>query len=123
MGFSGMVTFLQTREEAFGSMRKLPATTEQATEKQVILVNNQPIALALISLGAVLIYLGPWLSGTSETLGSWCHHAAAFSAQGLVQELIWVASQHCGYCYLGAAMIGIGLATGVRRTSNSAQKA
>ncbi|MFN7673983.1 MAG: hypothetical protein ACK5OV_01045 [bacterium] len=110
-----MVTVSQTREEAFGSMRTFKAITDQATEESPILHDNRIIALALISVGALLIALGPWLAGTSQTLGSWCHHAVGISAQSLLRELIWIASEHCGYCYIGAMMIGTGIATGVRR--------
>ncbi len=110
-----MVTLSQTREEAFGSMRTNQAVSKRATKNPIISVNNPTLALALISLGLFLIKLGPWLSGTSQTVGSWCHHGAAFSAHGLIQDLVWMASQHCGYCYLGAALVGIGMATGLRR--------
>jgi hypothetical protein len=111
------VTSSQTPQEAFGSMRTIQATTDQATEKSTILDETRIIALALISVGALLIAIGPWLSGSTQSLGTWCQHAAGFSARGLLQELSWMASQHCGYCYLGASMVGIGIATGLRRGS------
>ncbi len=98
-------------------MRTIQVTTEQATDKTNILGETRIIALALMGVGTLLIALGPWLSGSTQSLGSWCHHTASFSARGLAQELTWLASQHCGYCYLGAAMIGIGIATGLRRSS------
>jgi len=98
-------------------MRKIQAITVQATDKSTILDETRIIALALISVGALLIAIGPWLSGSTQSLGSWCQHATSFSAHGMLQELTWLASQHCGYCYLGAAMIGIGIATGLRRNS------
>ena len=98
-------------------MRKIQTKTDQATEKSTILCETRIIALALISVGALLIAIGPWLSGSTQALGGWCQHATNFSARGLLQELSWIASQHCGYCYLGAAMIGIGTATGLRRGS------
>lgn len=117
LGLSGRVTSSQTHEGAFGSMPTIQATNDQAAEKSNILDGTRIIALALISVGALLIAIGPWLSGSTQSLGSWCQHAASFSARGLLQELSWIASQHCGYCYLGAAMIGIGIATGLRRGS------
>lgn len=98
-------------------MRTFPKITDKAAQKLYIPGENRIIGLAIISIGAVLIALGPWLAGTPHTLGSWCYHAAAFSAQGLAKQLVWMASQHCGYCYLGAAMIGIGSTTGLRRGS------
>jgi hypothetical protein len=116
-GLSGTVAPSQTHQEAFGSMRTIQATTDQAAEKSTILDETRIIALALISVGALLIAIGPWLSGSTQSLGAWCQHATSFSARGLLQELSWLASQHCGYCYLGAAMIGIGIATGLRRGS------
>jgi hypothetical protein len=116
-GFSGMVTSSQTREEAFGSMRTFQAVSNSVDKKPIFSIENQLLALALVGIGALLIAFGPYLSGTAQTLGSWCHHGAGFSAKGAIQELVWMASQHCGYCYLGAAMIGIGIATGLRRTS------
>jgi hypothetical protein len=109
-----MVTLTQTREEAFGSMRTFLRITDQATEKSYIWDEDRLIVPAIISVGAALIALGPWLTGTPSTLGSWCYHPEAFSAQGFAKELVWMASQHCGYCYLGAAMIGIGSATRLR---------
>lgn len=116
-GLSGTVAPSQTHQEAFGSMRTIQATTDQAAEKSTILDETRIIALALISVGTLLIAIGPWLSGSTQSLDVWCQHAASFSARGLLQELSWMASQHCGYCYLGAAMIGIGIATGLRRGS------
>lgn len=116
-GLSGTVAPSQTHQEAFGSMRTIQATTDQAAEKSTILDETRIIALALINVGAPLIAIGPRLSGSTQSLGAWCQHAASFSAHGLLQELSWMASQHCGYCYLGAAMIGIGIATGLRRGS------
>lgn len=95
-------------------MRTFLRITDQATEKSYIWDENRLIALAIISVGAALIALGPWLTGTPNTLGSWCHHPEAFSARGFAKELVWMASQHCGYCYLGAAMIGIGSVTRLR---------
>lgn len=115
LGLSGRVTSSQTHEGAFGSMPIIQATTDQAAEKSTILEETRFIALALISAGALLIAFGPWLSGSTQSLGSWCQHATSFSAHGLLQALSWMASQHCGYCYIGAAMIGIGIATGLRR--------
>ena len=117
LGLSGRVTSSQTHEGAFGSMPTIQATNDQAAEKSNILDGTGIIALALISVGALLIAIGPWPSGSTQSLGSWCQHAASFSARGLLQELSWIASQHCGFCYLGAAMIGIGIATGLRRGS------
>ena len=98
-------------------MRTFLSITDQASEKLNISDENRIIALAIISVGAVLIAFGPWLAGTPPTLGSWCHHAATFSARGFAKELVWMASQHCGYCYIGAAMIGVGFATTLRRAS------
>ncbi|MCZ8209345.1 MAG: hypothetical protein ACK5XZ_02675 [Hyphomonadaceae bacterium] len=113
--FSGMVTSSQTREEAFGSMSTIQAITNKATKMPIFSKDHRILVLALVSLGGVLIALGPWLSGTPQSLGTWCHHAASFGAQFSIQDLIWMANQHCSYCYLGAAMIGIGIATGLLR--------
>lgn len=112
-----MVTSSQTREEAFGSMRTFQAVSGSADKKPIFSIENQLLALALAGIGTLLIAFGPYLSGTTQILASWCHHDAGFSAKGAIQELVWVASQHCPYCYLGAAMIGIGIATGMRSTS------
>ena len=117
LGLSGRVTSSQTHEGAFGSMPIIQATTDQGAEKATVLNETRFIALALISVGALLIAIGPWLSGSTQSLGAWCQHATSFSARGLLQELSWIASLHCSYCYLGAAMIGIGIATGLRRGS------
>jgi hypothetical protein len=117
LGLSGRVTSSPTHEGAFGSMPIIQATTDQGAEKATVLNETRFIAVALISVGALLIAIGPWLSGSTQSLGSWCQNTANFSARGLLQELSWIASQHCGYCYLGAAMIGIGIATGLRRGS------
>ncbi len=110
-----MVIFSQTREEAIGSMRTFLENTDQAEKKPIASTDSRLASLALIVLGALFIALGPWLSGDVQTLGSWCRHGASFSAQGLLQDLIWMATQHCAYCYIGAAMIGVGIATGLRR--------
>ncbi len=96
-------------------MRINQPVSDRAQKNQNISINNDVLAIALVGVGALLIAAGPYLSGTSQTLGSWCHHAAGFSAQSWFQDLIWLAGQHCGYCYLGAAMIGIGIATALRR--------
>lgn len=110
-----MVAFSQTREEAFCSMHTLQEISDPAIKKPNISTSNQLLAVSLIGVGSLLIGLGPYLSGTSHQLVGWCHHAAGLSAQGLFQELVWMASQHCAYCYLGAAMVGLGIATGLQR--------
>ncbi len=109
-----MVTHTQTREEAFGSMLTFLKITDQAIEKSYFWDKNRLIALGIISVGVMLIALGPWLAGTPQTLGSWCYHAEALSARGFAKELVSIASQHCGYCYIGAAMIIIGFNKGLR---------
>lgn len=111
-----MVTFSQTREKAIGSMHTFLENTDQAEKNPVATTDSRLVSLALIVLGALFIALGPWLSGDVQTLGSWCRHGASISAQGLLQDVIWMATKHCAYCYLGAAIIGVGIATGLRRT-------
>lgn len=112
-----MVALSQTREEAFYSMHTLQEIRDLPIKKPTLSISNQLLALLLIGVGSLLIGLGPYLSGTSYQLVGWCHHGQGLSAQGLFQELVWMARQHCAYCYLGAAMVGISVAIGLQRPS------
>lgn len=98
-------------------MHTLPVIEKNAKKMANFSEDNRLISLALVGLGAILILVGPSLSGTADTLGVWCHHGVKFSATNLfhdlAQEFAWMTSQHCPYCYLGAALIGIGIATGL----------
>ncbi|GBF57052.1 hypothetical protein PbB2_00711 [Candidatus Phycosocius bacilliformis] len=93
--------------------------TEKMAKITIKSDKTQPLSLALIGLGAIFVLAGPWLSGDAESLSqalsTWCQHGATNSPQGLWQALVQEASRHCAYCYLGAAMIGTGLATGLSK--------
>jgi hypothetical protein len=105
------------------TLTKNQESLTQLTEKMAKITiksdKTEHLSLALIGLGAIFILAGPWLSGDAESLSqalsTWCQHGATNSPQGLWQALVQEASRHCAYCYLGAAMIGTGLATGVMR--------
>lgn len=64
---------------------------------------------ALLILGTLAISFGPSLLGFGAVQGSWCHTNVTGPMSG-VADLVWATTQHCPYCYLGAAMIGAAFA-------------
>ncbi|MEN9855791.1 MAG: hypothetical protein RL186_557 [Pseudomonadota bacterium] len=73
---------------------------------------------ALLILGTLAIWFGPTLSGYGAVQGSWCHTNLMGPMAG-VADLMWAATQHCPYCYLGAAMIGAAFALPAWRLTTS----
>lgn len=65
-------------------------------------------SVMLIALGACLIWLGPSLSGFGALNGAWCS-ASDPSVIAQLNNFVWQATQHCPYCYIGAAFIGLGI--------------
>jgi hypothetical protein len=66
------------------------------------------LALLTMGLGAVLIWLGPSISGLDALHSTWCRPAGqvGFSLGDLMNFL---SAHHCPVCYVGAAMILYGL--------------
>ena len=66
------------------------------------------LALLTMGLGAMLIWLGPSISGLDTLHSTWCRPAGqvGFSVGDFMNFL---SAHHCPICYLGAAMILYGL--------------
>jgi hypothetical protein len=88
-----------------GSMMKEQADSGKWSPNHLNAIKKNHLArLALFALGAALIWLGPSLSDFGALHGAWCLSSGA-SIHTQLSQLAWHATQHCPYCYIGAAII------------------
>ncbi len=79
------------------------------------------IGAIMVLVGSATIWLGPIVSGWGALHGAWCGEASGpLSSQ--LSHYAWLATQHCPYCYMGAALMvgGFWLLSPLRLATNRA---
>jgi hypothetical protein len=76
----------------------------------------------IAGFGLALVWFGPTLSGWGALHASWCLSAGQ-GVSALLTQSVWQATQHCPYCYVGVALMGIALARAATPALFSTSKA
>jgi hypothetical protein len=95
----------QTKLQIRLTSHHLAAQCDNATS--LIKFQEAAIGAMMVLVGAAAIWLGPTLSGWGALHGAWCVQASA-PLPSQLSHYAWLATQHCPYCYMGAAFIAGG---------------